>query len=352
MDVASSSQPSSVEAAASAILGRYRAALVVGAAGFGKTSVLHAAAAQVEQATGSSVLWLNGAIVGSEAHLARMIAAVTDAAGPLEQDLVSRANLRLLFGRLAEISRPPLLLAVDDVDALFFKREELADIVGEALASDTGMRFLGSCHPSTCDRLTRTSSFGRRLDYGIATVKIAPFDDEEARELVLRRVPDLPEKACSVVVREAGGHPAALVFLARLAELQLRRTPTWGSAIDELLDRAGEFAGSVYAESWALLGPQQRAILWQLGTAPETLTAAAVAEAVELPAPQVSAQLGRLIDEGLVIHTDRRAHYSVAPLMSRWIALRAARGRSLARDLEGVKALSTGLGWSEAEANR
>lgn len=308
--------------------------MVTGAPGFGKTSVLNAAASKVVAKAGMKLLWVNGGIVGSEAHLARMISSAKAQQDPVAKTPSSRESLGQLFCELGRGRDRPWLLAVDDVDALFFKREELAALVAEALLNSDEMQFLGTCHPSVGRRLTQTSSFGRALKGQIPTIRIGLFTDAEARELVDRRVPNLPGEVSAVVVREAGGHPAALVFLARLASIHFSQASSRGNGSEEFLDRAGELAGSVYAESWALRSPQQRAILWQLGTSATPAKAAVIAAAVELRAPQVSAQIKRLIDEGLVLPTAQRAHYTVAPLLARWIALRATRGRDLARDLK------------------
>ncbi len=60
-------------------------------------------------------------------------------------------------------------------------------------------------------------------------------------------------------------------------------------AVEALLNRASEFAEAVYAESWAALGPQQRAILWALAIAAAATSAAEIAERIALP-PRRSAR--------------------------------------------------------------
>lgn len=337
MHVASESRDLVVDKTAAAVLGEVRVVLVAGAPGFGKTSVLGSAARRVADQTGCKVLWINGAIVGSEDHLARIIVEASPPEDERDGQERSKRRLEGLILGLADSGDAPYLLAVDDVDALFFKRERLARLFGLALSSGERLMLLGSCHPSVCRRLVHRSPLGDELGGKITTVQIDLFGEKEAHRLVGRRVQGLPSEARSLIVEEAGGHPAALVFLARLARLYVGDSSPWTCVQAEFLDRAGELAGSVYAESWALLGPQQRALLWHLGTAPKPLSAGALAEAIALRPSQVSAQIRRLVDEGLVSAAARRAQFTVAPLLARWIAVRAARGRQLNRDLEGVE---------------
>lgn len=325
-----------VDRAAAALFGKVRVVLVAGAPGFGKTSVLGSAAKRVVDQTGCGVLWINGGIVGSEDHLARIIAEASAPEDKRGGQQRSESHLEGQIFGLADSRDAPFLLALDDVDALFFKRERLARLFGLALSSNERLMLLGTCHPSVCRRLVHRSPFGDQLGAEIATVHINLFDETEAHRLVDHRVQGLPPEARSLVIAEAGGHPAALVFLARLARLYVGDSSPWEKVQAEFLDRAGDLAGSVYAESWALLGPQQRALLWHLGTASKPLSAGVLAEAIALRPSQVSAQIRRLIDEGLVMAAARRAHFTVAPLLARWIAVRATRGRQLNRDLEGV----------------
>ena len=343
MHVACSLRRSSVSRVATAISRGSQAVLIAGAPGFGKTSVLSATVRRVSTKLGLKVLWINGAIVGSEAHLARIIAGATAGSEDERAEADPKATLRRLLSAFGTKPRGPSLLAVDDVDALFFKRQQLAAVFGDALAADTNMRFLGTCHPSVCRRLMKASHFSRRLDGHVTRVPLSILGKEQAKELLRRRAPGLPRGLSSVVVHEAAGHPAALVFLARLASLHLDERTLSDRDVQKLLDTAGEFAGSVYAESWASRGPQQRAILWQLATASSPTTAASIASVLNLRAPQVSAQLHRLVAEGLVSPTAQRARYSVAPLLTRWISTRATRGRELDRDLPFAKYYSQTL---------
>lgn len=139
-------------------------------------------------------------------------------------------------------------------------------------------------------------------------------------------------------VEEAGGHPAELVIVPRLARLYARDSSRWKSVHTEFLSsQAGELAESIYPETWALFGSQQEAFLWDSRTAPKPLSAGALAEAIAPQPSQVSAQIRHLVDEGLLSAAARRAHFIAAPLLARWSAVRAARGRQSNRDLEGVE---------------
>lgn len=315
-----------VEEVVSAMVAGKRAVLIAGAPGVGKTSVLAASAELVGAQTCRAVMWVNGGIVASEGHLVRLLSELLGTGTSPEAPPPVGIALKDLCRRLAENLLQPILLAVDDFDLLVFKREHVGRTIGQALAAGSGMRLLATCHPAARDRLVTTHAFGRCLVGEVATVTISTFDISAARELVSRRAPSLSTEECAAVVEESGGHPAALAYLSRLAELSLGGKAHSDSAgLVDLFERAAEFAGSVYAEPWAALGPQQRAILWQLGSTAAPKTAAEVAARLSLPAPQVSAQLTRLVDEGLVQRTAPRAHYSVSPLLARWIARRAVR---------------------------
>src|SRR5690606_9316082 len=89
---------------------------------------------------------------------------------------------------------------------------------------------------------------------------------------------------------------------------------------------AAEFAGAVYAEPWASLGPQQRAILSRFEGDAAPISTSDLADATDLPASQVSSQLTRLVSDGLVRRTAYRGRFSIAPLLAKWISLRVARG--------------------------
>jgi DNA-binding transcriptional ArsR family regulator len=218
-----------------------------------------------------------------------------------------------------------VVLTIDDFDALVFKREGLSTAIGEALAVHPSIKLLGACHPSACDRfLSASHPFNVSARARVSAIAIPSMDSEAAMKLIRRRVPRLSVAGARRVIREAGGHPAALVFLARLAELGRPRDAT---DLSRMLRNASEFAGTVYSESWASLGPQQRAILWEL-SARSTASAADIARAICLPSSHVSAQITRLLAEGLVHRDLRRGHFGVAPLLAGWIARRAVRRES------------------------
>ena len=103
--------------------------------------------------------------------------------------------------------------------------------------------------------------------------------------------------------------------------------------MSELLDRAAEFAGAVYAEAWATLGPQQRAILWHLARAEAPVAAVEISPALALPVSQISAQLTRLVLSGLLSPASQRGRYTVAPLLARWIERRATRDAARLSDM-------------------
>src|SRR5205823_3460982 len=138
----------------------------------------------------------------------------------------------------------PVLLAIDDFDLLIFKRKHVGSTIGETLAAGPAVRLLATCHPATRDRLATTHAFARCLVGEVATVTIGTFDTSAARELVGRRAPRLSVEQCAAVIAEAGGHPAALVYLARLAEFLLGdKSQNDPAVLANLFESAAEFAG-------------------------------------------------------------------------------------------------------------
>jgi len=311
---------SSVADTVSAIEGGAQSVLIAGAPGMGKTSVLLASARRVAENTDRKVAWVSGSVVASEEHLARFLAAELEKIGMGESEPVS-VPLEAVFSWLDPTeTRRTLLLAIDDFDVLVFKRQGLGLRIAELGVRSPKIPIIVSCQLASVDKIKKTSAFGQKLGESLRVVPIPLLEDRPAKDLIDRRAPGLPPTAKSAILQEAGGHPAALVYLARLAS-----ESDTEKSITAFLERAAEFAGSVYAEPWSVLSPQQRAVLWELAAASKPLTAGQVAERLALPAPQVSVQLKRLINHGLVLLANRKAHFTVAPLLTRWIAIRAAR---------------------------
>jgi hypothetical protein len=234
-----------------------------------------------------------------------------------------------------------LVLAIDDFDAFAFKREQAACQILRLVGIARTIRFIATCCPTAGSRF---SSDGHPITAALRAVggclrmiTIDALDERAALALIRCRAPDLSRATARAIIREAAGHPSALVFLSRIAELggpsksAPREIGTSNKSVTSLIERAAEFAGAVYAEPWAGLGPQQRAILWHLGVAKAPVTASAVAESLALSASHVSAQLSRLVAEGLVTRGARRGQFSVAPLLARWITDRAARSPATER---------------------
>jgi hypothetical protein len=309
--------------------------LISGAPGFGKSSVLASAVSRLEETRGYETQWIPGRVVASERHFWRLLGF---------PEGKSAAGTRSLLSR--HVDRRALL-AVDDLDALLFKREHFAAEFGTTIQKASGrVLLLATCHAGAAVRLIAASPLSRVLVGPVKTVLLYPYSDEEARSLLERRAPTLQRAIRDLIVAESGGHPAALVFLARLAEMQ--PAPRGSTAAEAFLDRAAELAGSVYSEPWALLGPQQRAILWVLGCRRKALTAGQLAEALLLTPSHVSAQVRRLVDEGLVHRSAERAHFQVPSLLSRWISRRAARDRETSGFLRSMVSSDIGDGLSGA----
>ena len=316
-----STSRSTVDEIAAAVEAGARIVFIAGAPGVGKTSALAAAARRLEAEGESVSLWVSGGVVASEGHLTQLL--LNGLEDGLERGSRSpRPSLEAVCKRIAGDGKHPRTLAIDDFDTLIFKRESVAAAVRRTVLGRTPVRLLATCRPSALDRLIATPVLAHR-EGEVTSVTIGGFDTVAARDLIRRRAPLLSAEATTAVIADAGGHPAALVYLARIAELRVDGDNRSEGSLGDLFERAAEFAGAVYAESWALLGPQQRAILWQLGSLSCPATAAEVAGRIALSASHVSAQITRLIAEGLVHRTDVRAHFGVAPLLARWIAKRS-----------------------------
>jgi len=316
-------------------------ALVLAPPGFGKSSVLSAAAALSARRLGARVVWVSGAVVASERHLARLLFS-GGGPDPVQDDgkgsndsgerCAAITSLEAAFTAL-EKSREPVVVAIDDLDELVFKREGLAEQLAQ-LAFSGAVHLMASCKPAGGRRLmAQQHPFAAAVvAHGgrIASTSLSALNDEAAHALIRRRAPRLSEATTQVIIDAAGGHPTALVFLSRLTELRVR-DPSLRSAIPnaarlpELFARAAEFAGAVYAEAWAALGPQQRAVIWQLSTSTGPTTAADIAQSLALSPSHVSAQLTRLVGDGLVSRTGIRGQFVIAPLLAEWIVRRAAR---------------------------
>lgn len=286
--------------------------LIAAAPGMGKTSFLEACLRSVSET--DRVVFVSGSVLASEGHFVRVLHASTKDTSAEHRDW--KSGLRTFLG--AATSRP-LILAIDDFDQLAFKRDDLTKILAAAAASPDGALLLLTCSRSTIDRIVGA---GRPFSGILTTVTIAPLDEIAAHQLIQLRAPMLPTKARAFVVHQAGGHPGAIVFISRIVESLLEN----GSRFDpaRALASATEFAGTVYAEPWSALGPQQRAILWHLSRVrSEAASVTQIAQALVLQPSHVSAQLARLVDEGL-IRRDGRGAYAIAPLLANWIVARGA----------------------------
>lgn len=300
-----------------------RAALIAAPPGFGKTSVLRAASRSAAAILGADVVWIPGGIVASDGHLSRLLTRgtqSTDTAGEI-------TNLRLACKALGN-HRRRVVIAIDDFDVLAFKRESISLALGRLTAQSMNVRLMASCRPEWSSRLVMPGHpFADAALRGgeIVVHSLAPLDDNEALALIRRRAPSFPTEHALAVIAEAGGHPAALVFLSRLAVLRPEAT------LADILIFAAEFAGAVYTEGWASLGPQQRAIVWELSTTSRAMTAAEIARSLDVPSAQVSSQLSRLVNEGLVLRTQARGQFTVARLLARWVSRRANQDRLTSR---------------------
>lgn len=294
--------------------------LITAAPGMGKTSFLEACIRPVRQS--DRVVFVSGSVLASEGHFVHVLHTSTQQSTAEHRDW--KSGLRAFLG---EETAHPLILAIDDFDQLAYKRDELAKILAAAAADPNGALLLLTCARSTIDRILGA---GRPFANVLTTVSIDPMDETAAERLIQLRAPSLSAEARAFVVHQAGGHPGAIVFVSRIVESLLKDGDRFDAA--RALSSATEFAGAVYAEPWSALGPQQRAILWHLSSVrTEAASVTHIARALVLQPSHVSAQLARLVDEGL-IRRDGRGTYAIAPLLGSWIVARGARA-SMMMDL-------------------
>lgn len=287
--------------------------LIAAAPGMGKTSFLESCVRHVRQR--QRVVFVSGSVLASEGHLVHVLHTSTKLLTAEHRDW--KSGLRAF---LTEGAGYPLIVAIDDFDQLGYKRDELNRILAATASDPNGALLLLTCARSTVDRIVGA---GRPFANVLTTVSIEPLDEIAAEQLIQLRAPTLSASARAFVVHQAGGHPGAIVYVSRIIESLLKD----GDRFDETraLASATEFAGAVYAEPWSALGPQQRAILWHLSSVgSEAGSVTHIARALVLQPSHVSAQLARLVDEGL-IRRDGRGAYAIPPLLAGWIVARGAR---------------------------
>lgn len=288
----------------------------------GKTACLRLLARQVgRRALQKVVLVLGGSLIASERHFFSLTSNALGERAPASSRWEDNGAQVVAFLKAKADTR--ILWMIDDFDDLAFKREPFLEFLATSLTSMPHVLLVATCKPSSRDRLmARGRPFAKRMD---ATI-LQGLSRDEAAGLVRLRAPDMSGELVKEIIEEAGPHPAALVFLSRLVELRGRDRSRVN--FQAVLTRAAELAGAVYAEPWASLSPQQRAILWQLSLRVDREVALSqIADAVLLESPHVSAQLTRLVDEGLVHRASTRGKYQVTPLLSRWIRTRVAGSR-------------------------
>lgn len=293
--------------------GQKQSFLIAAAAGMGKTSLLESCVRHAKM--GERAVSVSGSVLASEGHFVQVLQASANQPSAALRDW--KTGLQAFF----EAWRgQQVILAIDDFDQLAYKRDELTRLLASAASDALGPVLLLTCEPSTIDRIL---GGGRPFEGLLTVVSIEPLDDRAAEHLIQKRAPQLPEAARAFVVQHAGGHPGAIVFASRLIESLLKAGGGFNTR--DALAATTEFAGAVYAEPWSALGPQQRAILWHLSSVrDESASVTQIARTLVLQPSHVSAQLARLVTEGL-IRRDGRGAYAIAPLLANWISARGAR---------------------------
>jgi DNA-binding transcriptional ArsR family regulator len=305
--------------------GKKQSFLIAAAAGMGKTSFLEACVRHAGM--GERAVSVSGSVLASEGHFVQILQATVKQPAAELRDWKTGLQAFLKAWRGQRV-----ILAIDDFDQLAYKRDELTRLLASAASDTFGPLLLLTCEPSTVDRILGP---GRPFANLLTTVSIEPLDETAAEELIRLRAPRLPQAARAFVVRHAGGHPGAIVFASRIIESLLKAGDGFDSRV--ALAATTEFAGAVYAEPWSALGPQQRAILWHLsGVRDEAASVTQIARSLVLQPSHVSAQLARLVAEGL-IRRDGRGTYAIASLLANWIRARGARVSTMAESASVVR---------------
>jgi DNA-binding transcriptional ArsR family regulator len=293
--------------------------LISSAPGLGKTALL-SAVSETADGRAQRVAWVSGSVIASERHFAGALARVLGVELPEQGSWGEQIAEVLRRSRAQRPSRTVLIL--DDLDQLVFKREALLELLADLLDRCECLLLIATAKPIAISRIAGSGKpFGGRF----LVVPLRLLDREAGIGLVRLRAPQVPSAFAEQLYEQAGGHPAALVFLARLVTLA-GSLETETSDRRTAWDRAAEFAGAVYAQQWSTLGPQQRAILWELAAAPGAEgSPTELAMVLGLPPSHVGVQLKRLGDEALVGPGTRRGRYRISPLLARWISERAIR---------------------------
>lgn len=297
-----------------------QAVLISSPPGLGKTALLSAVADSRSEASGGTVAWVSGSVIASEGQFAAVLGEALEIPAPLEPE--GRDRVQAIFCEVRARGGERFVVILDDLDQLVFKREGLLAALSVEFEESDNVLLIATAKPMSVPRLTAGGrAFGGRL----RVLQLGLLDRPAGIELIRLRAPHVPSDLANEIYHQAGGHQGALVFLARLATLS--QTPVAaGQRLDPVWDRAAEFAGAVYAQQWYSLGPQQRAILWELATRDGSESSPTeLSDALFLAPSHVGAQLKRLENEALVERVSQRGRYRIAPLLARWITERAVR---------------------------
>lgn len=287
--------------------------------GLGKTALL-SAVAETRDASGSRlVAWISGSVLASEGHFATVLA--EEMGTPCLPHGTWQDRVRRIFSAVRECSGQRFVMILDDLDQLVFKREDLLRLLAAEFDRSTNVLLVATAKPMAVSRLTAT---GRPFQGRLVVTPLRLLSPSAAVDLVRLRARDVPPEIAQELYNRAGGHPAALVFLARF--MTLAHGFGAGGIVRGAWEGAAEFAGAVYAQQWYALGPQQRAILWEIAVSPTGESSPTELSGRLLLQPShVGAQLKRLENEALLERGARRGRYRIAPLLARWITERAVR---------------------------
>jgi len=290
--------------------------------GLGKTALLSAVADTGGDSPERRIAWVSGSVVASEGHFAAILAKALDV---LREPGRWEDRVRAIFSEVRSRYSERVVVILDDLDQLVFKRENLLSLLAEEFKRSTNVLLIATAKPMSVARLTTA---GHSFESALTVIQLRLLGREAGIELIHLRSPDVPPDLAEELYDRAGGHPAALVFLARLVTLS--HAFGAGRNLRGVWDRAAEFAGTVYAQQWYALGPQQRSILREIAASPGAESSPTeLSGALLLQPSHVGAQLKRLENEALVERGDRRGRYRLAPLLAQWITERAVRTSTL-----------------------
>jgi tetratricopeptide (TPR) repeat protein len=242
-----------------------------------------------------------------------------------------RQALELLVAE-ADRLRKRLMLLIDNIDIVFDRLGDKDDWeFRRILSSEPRLLLIGASSRA----LEAVYDYGRSFYDFFQIHELKGLDEAETFELLqsLAEQTDQPGVAALLTRHPArirtlrlltGGNPRTLVVLFRI----LAQSPD--GEVDRDLEQLLDLHTPLYKARFEELSTQAQQVLDAMAIHWDPLTAALLAEAARLPVNQVSAQLQRLEDSGVVEktewHGEKKAAYQIAErFFNIWYLMRASR---------------------------